>query len=58
MTDKQIEEKIEILKQGIDQEIDAKVNRALLCGAVDKESYADDFRLPKIIMTAVLRDLS
>lgn len=35
----------------------SKIKKALNCGAVDVESYDDDYELPKIILHAVMKSM-
>ena len=36
----------------------SKIKKALNCGAVDVESYDDDYELPKIILHAVMKSMA
>ena len=46
----------ELLDQAVEM-AKSKIKKALNCGAVDVESYDDDYELPKIILHAVLKSI-
>lgn len=46
----------ELLDQAVEK-AKSKIKKALNCGAVDVESYDDDYELPTIILHAVMRSM-
>lgn len=56
MTKTQFKEKFSELIEGLEPYIQKKAKELLGSGAIDLKSYGDDFRLPKIILQAALKD--
>ena len=57
MTKKQLIKKMNELKKENNKFINKKVERILKSGAIDLKSWDDDFRMPKVLMTAICEDL-
>lgn len=56
--EKAVEQKTnELLDQAVKM-AKSKIKKALNCGAVDVESYDDDYELPKIILHAVMKSMA
>lgn len=56
--EKAVEQKTnELLDQAIEK-AKLKIKKALNCGAIDVESYDDDYELPTIILHAVMRSMA
>ena len=58
MTKTQFKKKIASMKKDVNQYIDKETLRLFECGGTNKESYGDDYELPKIVLCAVLKNLS
>lgn len=56
--EKAVEQKTnELLGQAVEM-AKSKIKKALNCGAVDVESYDDDYELPKLILHAVMKSMA
>lgn len=58
MTREQALSKLDEMMPDLMEAIRRKYESALRCGALDLEEWQDDFRLPKVILTAVLEDMT
>lgn len=58
MTKTQFKKKIASMKKDIGKYIDKETLRLFDSGAINKNSYEDDYVLPKIILTTTLKNLS
>jgi len=58
MTKRQFDRKIAELIRTETKALRAEVNRLCDCGGIDLGSYGDDFRAPKIILTAALERMA
>lgn len=56
MTKQQLRPKINELIRESNKEMRRRIESLLKSGAVDLTDYADDYRLPKIIVTALFRE--
>lgn len=56
MTKKQARKKTRTLINNSAKLMREKLEKALNCGAINLDAYEDDFELPRIIVTALLRD--
>lgn len=46
------------LRNNLKYEIDASIVTILKSGAIDLEQYENNFRLPKIVMTAIMLEMA
>lgn len=53
MTRNEFLEKVEELKESVNDLIDEKADKLLKSGAIDLKNYDNDFRLPKMFMCAI-----
>ena len=58
MTKKQFWKNFNELKRESLKAMTKKAEKALKSGAIDLKSYEDDFRLPKVVMTAICENLA
>lgn len=58
MTKTQFKKKIASMKKDISKYIDEETLRLFDSGAINKNSYEDDYQLPKIVLTVALKSLS
>lgn len=57
MTETQFRKKVKQLKREVNRLIDDRTKKILNTGAIDLNEWGDDFRLPKIFMSAVGREI-
>jgi hypothetical protein len=58
MTNDQCRKKIELLRAEMNECIDKTIEKAIHSGAIDIEGTEDNFLVPKIILSAVLSEVS
>ena len=58
MTKTQTKDKIRGITKNIRKEIEKLMEKTLKTGAVDIAQYEDNYRLPKIIVSAILKELT
>ena len=58
MTKTQFKKKIASMKKDVSKYIDEETLRLFNSGAINKNSYEDNYALPKIILTVALKNLS
>lgn len=58
MTKKQTTQKIKAMVKSYNEALLQECERLLNCGGVDVESYANDFKLPKIILQVATSNIN
>ena len=58
MTKTQFKKRIASMKRDINRYVDRETVRLFESGAINKDSYEDDYQLPKIILAAALKNLA
>jgi hypothetical protein len=52
------EQTVKFFKDNFAEHVERKVDRLLRCGALNLDSYRDDFRLPKILAYVIARSFA
>jgi hypothetical protein len=57
MTEEQLRKRVKHLSDDMEWSIQTRLDKAIASGAIKMEEYEDNYRLPKIVLVAILRDI-